>query len=145
MHQRDDDHHIQDPGHTVVLHSAALLILALDPDPGLTLILPVDPVHAPMAGLIPAPLILDAMAAVMDDRGQGPVPVQGLMGIVGLAHRGLLPPTGQEAGREQKDQHLIGHGLPLPLALALALALVASGPAALVDESRLLGISHRMN
>lgn len=170
MHQRDEDHRIQDPGPTAALHSAALLTLARDQDPGLTLILPVDPVHAPMAGLIPARLILDAMGAATDDHG--PVPGQGLMGTVVLAHRGLLIPTGQEAGREQKEQDPTGHGLaplaPAPfqalelvldlvldpvLVLALATALapapaldpVASVPAALVKESRLLGSSHRIN
>lgn len=138
--------HFLGPDHTVVLHSAVLLILALDQDldpdqdPGLTLFPLVDPapVHAPMVGLIPAPLILDAMDAVTDGQGQGPALVQGLMDIGALAHRGLLPPTGQEAGREQKQQDPIGlgHGLA---------RLVATGAAALVDESHLLGSYHRMS
>lgn len=143
MHQRDEDHLIRDPAHTVALHSA-VLTLALDPDldqdPGLTLIPPVDPVHAPMADLIPVPLIPDAMDAVMDAHGQGPALVQDLTGIGALAHHGLRPPTGQEAGREEKQQDPtgLGHGLA-------PLALVASGAAAPVDENRLLGSSHRTN
>lgn len=144
MHQRDGDRLIQDPGHTVALHLAVLLILALDPDQDLgPILIPlVDPapVHAPMAGLIPAPLILDEMDVVMDAHGQGPALAQGLTGIGGLARHVLLPPTAQEAGREQKEQDPTGldHGL-------VPLALVASGAAALVDESRLLGSYHHMN
>lgn len=144
MHQRDGDRLIQDPGHTVALHSADLLTLALDPDqdPGLILIPPVDPapVHAPMAGLIHAPLILDVMDVVMDAHGQGPALVQGLTGIDALARHVLLPPTGQEPGREPKEQDPTGLGQGL-----VPLALVASGAAALVDESHLLGSYHHMN
>lgn len=90
-----------------------------------------------MAGLIPAPLILDAMDAVMDAHGPGPGLVQGLMGIGALAHHGLLPPTGEAVGREEKEQEQeqdltgLGHGL-VPLA--------ASGVTVLVDENHFLGI-----
>lgn len=139
MHQRDEDRLIPGPGHTVVLRSA-VLTLVLDPDldreqdPDLTLFPPVDPapVHAPMAGLIPAPLIQDAMDAVMDARGQGPAPVRGLMDIGALARHGLLLLTAEEPGREQKEQDPtgLGHG-PAPL--------VATGAAVLEDESHLLG------
>lgn len=90
-----------------------------------------------MAGLILAPLILDAMDAVMDAHGQGPALVQGLLGIGALAHHGLLPPTDQEAGREQKEQDPTGPGHGLA-------PLVPTGAAALVDESHLLGSYHRM-
>lgn len=133
------------PVHTVALHSAVLILVLdqdLDPDqdPGLTLIPPADPapVRAPMAGLIPAPLILDAMDAVMDAHGQGPALVQGLMGIGALDHHGLLPPTGEQVGREQKEQDPtgLGHGLA---------PLVATGAAAQMDESHLLGSWHHMN
>lgn len=125
------------PGHTVALHSA---VHTLDPgqdpgqDPDLTLIPPVDPapVHDPKAGLIPAPLILDGMDAVMDAHGQGPALDQGLTGIVALAHHGPLPLTVEEPGRERKEQHPIGlgHGLA---------PLEATGAAAQVHESHLLG------
>ncbi len=136
------------PGHTVALHSAVLLTHALgqdlDPgpeqDPGLTLFPPVDPapVHVPMAGLIPAPLILVAMDAVMDDHVRGPALVQGLTGIGALAHHVLLCPTGEEAGRELKEQVPtgLGHGLA---------PLVVTGAAALVYVSHLLGSYHHTN
>lgn len=97
------------PGHTVARHSAVLTLvrdpdqgLDQDRDPGPTLIPPVDPalVRAPMAALIPTPLILGAMDVVMDAHGQGPVLVQGLMGIGALAHHALLLLTGEELGRE---------------------------------------------
>lgn len=131
--------HFLGPGHTVVLHSAVLTPV-LDPDrdpgqdPGLTLTPPVDPapVHAPMAGLIPAPLIPDATDAAMDVHGQGPALVRGLMGIGALAHHGLLSPTGEGVGKVQKQQDLTGqdHGLG---------PLVDTGAAALVDGNHLLG------
>lgn len=78
------------------------------------------------------------MDAVMDDHGPGPALVQGLTGIGALAHHGLLRPTGEEAGREQKEQDPtgLGHGLA---------PLVVTGAAALVDESHLLGSYHLMN
>lgn len=144
MHQRDEDRLIPGPGPTVALHSAVLLTLAPDPDldpgqdPGLTLTPPVGPapVHAPMAALFPALLILDATDAVTDAQGRGPALVQGLMGIGVLAHRGLLRPTGREAGREQREPDHTGLG-PAPL--------VVSGAAAPVDESRLLGSCRRTN
>lgn len=82
MHQREGGDLIPGPVHTAALRSAALLTLALglDQDPGLTLFPQVDhaPVHAPMAGLIPVPPILDEMDAVTDAPGQGPAPVPGL-------------------------------------------------------------------
>lgn len=127
-----------DPAHSVAPHSAAPLTPAPDPgqDPVLTLILPVDPAHAPMAGRIPAPLTQDAMAAATDDRAPAPVP--GLTGIVALVHHGPLPPTDQGPGRDRKGRGHTGRGLA-------RLAPVASGPAAPVDESRLLESSHRMS
>lgn len=140
MRQRDEDHLIPGPGHTVALHSAAPLTLALDqdqglgPDPGRTLTPPAGPApgHVPMADLIPAPLTLDAMDGVMAAHDQGPALVQGLMATGGLAHHGLLPPSGQEAGRElkQQDPTGLGHGLA---------PLVATGAVAPVDESLYLG------
>lgn len=139
MHQRDEDHHILGHGHTVA-HRSAVLTPVLDPDPdqdpGLTPIPSAGPapVHAPMAGLIPAPLILDAMDAVMDDHGLGPVLVQGLMAIDALGHHDRLHRTGEVVGREQKDldPDLTGpdHGLA---------PLVASEVVVLVDENHLLG------
>lgn len=139
MHQRDEDRHIPGHGHTVAPH-LAVLTPVLDPDqdqgPGLTpipLVAPA-PVLAPMVGLIPAPLILDAMDAVMDDHGLGPVLVQGLMGIGAPAHHDRLRLTGEVLGREQKDldPDLTGpdHGLA---------PLVASVAVVLVDENHLLG------
>lgn len=139
MHQRGEDRLIPGPGHTAALRSAALLTLDLGPDqdldpdqdPGLTLIPPADPVHALMAGLIPVLLILDAMDAVMDAHERGPARVPGLTVIGALAHHALLRPSGEEAGRERKQQDPtgLGHGLA-PQA--------ATGAAAPVDESHLL-------
>lgn len=154
MHQREENHLIQDPGPTVALRSAVLLTLAPDQDPGPTLIPRVDPAHAPMAAPIPAPLIQDVMDVVMDAHVQGPALAQGLMDIGALAPHGPLPLSAQEAGREQKEPdpdpdpvlvpvpvpYPTGHALA-PLALAL---LVVSVPAALEDESRPPGSSHRM-
>lgn len=129
------------PGHTAALRSAVLLTLALDQDqgldqdqyPDLTLIPPVDPApaHGPMAGLIPVHLILDVMDVVMGAHEQGPALVQGLMGIGGLVHHGLLCPTEVEPGRERKnlDPTGLGHALAL---------LVVTGAAPLVDESHFL-------
>lgn len=88
-----------------------------------------------MAGLIPAPLTLDATDAVMGVHGQGPARGQGLMGTAGLDHQGLLL-TGRQAGREQKDLGPTGPDL---------VPLVASGAGALVYESRLLGSYHLLN
>lgn len=145
MHQRDEDHLTPGLGHTVALLSAVLLTLVLDrdrgqdldhdQDPGLTLSLPVDPgpIHAPMADLIPVPLILDVMDAAMDAHEQGLAPVQGLTGTGAPAHHALLLPIGEEAGREQKEEEdPTGQGHDLA-------PLVASGAAALVDESHQLG------
>lgn len=144
MHQRDEDRLTPGLDHTVVLLSAALLTLVLDrdhgqdldhdQDPGRTLILPVDPglVHAPMAVPILDHLILDVMDAATDAHGQGPALDQGLMGTGAPAHHALLPHTGEEPGREQKQQDPTGRGLGLA-------PLVATGAAALVDESHHLG------
>lgn len=127
------------PDHTVALPLAVLTLVLdqdLDPDQdqGLTLTPQVAPAPAlaPMAGLIHALHILDVMDAVMGAHGLGPVPVQGLMGIDGLAHHGLLLPTAEELGREEKGQDPTGqgHGLVPPL---------ASGAAVLVDENHLHG------
>lgn len=145
MHQREENHLIQDPGPTVALRSAALLTLAPDQDPGPTLIPRVDPAHAPMAGPIPAPLIQDVMDVVMDAHVQGPALAQGLMDIGALAPHGPLPLSAQEAGREQKEPDPVPVPYPIGHALApLALALLVSVPAALEDESRPPGSSHRM-
>lgn len=91
-----------------------------------------------MAGHIPAPLILDAMDAVMDAHGPDPDLVRGLMGIGALAHHGLLPRTGEEAGREEKVEGPtgLGHGLDL---------LVASGVTVLVEENHFPGNWGHMN
>lgn len=132
------------PDHTVALPLAVLTLVldqGLGPDQGqgLTLIPQVDPAPAlaPMAGLIHALPTLDAMDAVMGAHGPGPGLVQGLMGIDGLAHRGLPLPTGEEVGREEKGQDPTGHGLGLG-------PLLASGAAALVDENHLHGSCHHM-
>lgn len=127
------------PAHTAALRSAALLTLALDPDQdpdpdqdhGLTLILPVDPVHALTAGLIPVLLILDATGAVTDAHDRDPALVQGLTGIGAPAHRGLLPRSGEEAGRDPKQQDPTGQGHGLAHR-------AASGAAAPADGSHLL-------
>lgn len=104
-----------------------------------------------MAGPIPAPLIQDVMDVVMDAHVQGPALAQGLMDIGALAPHGPLPLSAQEAGREQKEPDPVpvpyptGHALaPLALVLVLVLALLVSVPAALEDESRPPGSSHRM-
>lgn len=140
MHQKDEDHLIPGPGLTVALHSAVLLTHGLDPDqdPGLTLFPPVGPalVHVPMAALIPVPIIPDAMDAVMDALAQGPALVRGLMGSGAQGRHGPLPPTGEEAGREQRLQHHTGHGL---------VRQVATEAAARVDESPRHGIWYRMS
>lgn len=81
------------------------------------------------------------MDAVTDAQGQGPAPVPGLTGTGALAHHDLLPPTGQVAGREQKEQDPSGLG-HAPLA---PLGPLASGTEAPVEESRRLGSYHRMN
>lgn len=148
MHQRDEDRLTPGLDHTVVLLSAALLTLVLDQgqdldhdqDPGLTLTLPVDPglVHAPMAVPIPVPRTLDVMDAATDAHGQGPALDPGLTGTGAPAHHALLYHTGEEPGREQKEQDPTGPGLGLA-------PLVATGAAALVDESHHLGSWRRMN
>lgn len=134
-----------DPGHTVALRSAALLIPALDPDqdqdqdpdPDLILFLPADPahVHVPMVGLIPAPLILGEMDAVMDAQGLDHALVQGLMGTGALVHHGLLSPTEEQVGRVQKEQDILGLGLD---------PLVASGAAVQVGGSHLPESYHHL-
>ncbi len=85
-----------------------------------------------MVGLIPAPLILDAMDEVMGALGQGPGLVQGLMGIDVLDPHGLPHPTGEVVGMEQKEEDPTGpdHGLAL---------LAVTGVEVLVDENHLLG------
>lgn len=147
MHQRDEDVLIQGPGHTVALHSAAHTLvldpdldLDQDPDPGLTLIplVVLAPVHAPMVGLIPAPLTLDVMDAVMGAHGQGPALAQGLMGIAVLELHGLPPHTGEVVGKEQKERDPTGPGHGLAL-------LAATGAAVLVDENHLLESSRLTN
>lgn len=91
-----------------------------------------------MVGLIPAPLILDVMDAVMGAHGQGPALVQGLMGIGVLDLHGLPPHIGEVGGKEQKGQDPTGPGHGLA-------PLVAIGAAVLVDENHLLGRYHLMN
>lgn len=132
------------PDHTVALPLAVLTLVldqgrGPDQDQDLTLTPQVDPDPAlvPMAGLIHALLTLDVMDAVMDAHGPGPGLVQGLMGIDGLAHHGLLLPTGEEVGREEKGQDPTGQGHGLA-------PLLASGAAALVDENHLHGSYHHM-
>lgn len=90
-----------------------------------------------MVDLIPARLILDAMDAVLDVRGQGPALVQGLMVTGALARHVLLSPTGQVVGTVQKVPDPIGQGHDHAL-------LVAIGAVALVGESHLLGNCCRM-
>lgn len=147
MHQRDEDFLIQGPGHIVALHSAVHTLvqdpdqdLDQDPDLGLTLIHLVvpAPVHAPMVGLIPAPLTLDVMDTVMGAHGQGPALAQGLMCTAVLELPGLPPHTGEVVGKEQKgrDPTGPGHGLAL---------LEATGAEVLVDENHLLESSQLTN
>lgn len=147
MHQRDEDVLIQGPDHTVALHSAVHTLvldpdqdLDQDPDPGLTLIPLVDlaPVHAPMVGLIPAPLTLDVMDAVMGAHGQGPALAQGPMGIAVLDLHVLPPHTGEVVGKGQKEQDPTGPGHGPAL-------LVAIGAEVLVDENHHLESSQLMN